>query len=313
MKASQQNARNGLKTLFGSSLYQVAIPEEFAGKTYGQLFNHYCNEGGLCIGLLRGTWSQLTFGPNSNRMPYVYTNPSASTLLYKCDKVFILSQQILTSYKASVKVCLSLLLPFISLSLWLDLSVSLSLSLFSLSLSLCLSLSLSLSGLTSLSLSLSVSLSLFVSLLPLQDILEAFRFANSLTAKKKKKAMSDLHSAMQSDLGEISSAQKSLERSLSNLTVDLVKRFDDMIQLQNNLNFMQSYPSDAAPSSTGGGGEGGSSSSLLSTNSQMGATGGGAGAGGVPLERSVSRTRITEEIQRRTMLKKSGSSGKGLS
>jgi hypothetical protein len=118
---------------------------------------------------------------------------------------------------------------------------------------------------------------------------------------------------MQSDLGEISSAQKSLERSLSNLTVDLVKRFDDMIQLQNNLNFMQSYPSDAAPSSTGGGGEGGSSSSLLSTNSQMGATGGGAGAGGVPLERSVSRTRITEEIQRRTMLKKSGSSGKGLS
>jgi hypothetical protein len=144
MKASQQNARNGLKTLFGSSLYQVAIPEEFAGKTYGQLFNHYCNEGGLCIGLLRGTWSQLTFGPNSNRMPYVYTNPSASTLLYKCDKVFILSQQILTSYKASVKVCLSLLLPFISLSLWLDLSVSLSLSL-SVSVSLWLDLSVSLS------------------------------------------------------------------------------------------------------------------------------------------------------------------------
>jgi hypothetical protein len=168
--------------------------------------------------------------------------------------------------------------------------------------------------LTSLSLSLSVSLSLFVSLLPLQDILEAFRFANSLTAKKKKKAMSDLHSAMQSDLGEISSAQKSLERSLSNLTVDLVKRFDDMIQLQNNLNFMQSHPSDAAPSSTGGGGGGGgSSSSLLSNNSQLGATGGGAGAGGVPLERSVSRTRITEEIQRRTNLKKSGSSGQGLS
>jgi hypothetical protein len=110
--------------------------------------------------------------------------------------------------------------------------------------------------------------------------------------------MTDLHSAMQSDLGEISSAQKSLERSLSTFTVDLVKKFDDLTQLQNNLNSIRT----AAGVPLGGGGAGG----MVDPES------GGGGGGGGSIERSASRTRITEEVQRRTMLKKSGSSGKSL-
>ena len=104
LNENQKNVRNGLKSLYGSSLYQIPLPEGFAGKTYGQLFNYYANDGGLCIGILRGIWTGMTLGPNSNRMPYVFTNPPSDMHLYKCDKVFILSQKILTSYKTTIKV-----------------------------------------------------------------------------------------------------------------------------------------------------------------------------------------------------------------
>jgi hypothetical protein len=122
--------------------------------------------------------------------------------------------------------------------------------------------------------------------------MEAFRMANSVAAKKKKKALNDIHTSLQADLGDITAAQKSLERSLSNLTVDLVKRFDDMIQLQNNLNSVQqsaaSHPTDLHHFSAAS-----SFASSQRTNTPS------------PVERSVSRSRITEEIQRRTQLKKS--------
>jgi hypothetical protein len=134
--------------------------------------------------------------------------------------------------------------------------------------------------------------------------MEAFRMANSATAAKKKKKANDIHASLQADLGDITSAQKSLERSLSNLTVDLVKRFDDMIQLQNNLNFIQALPSASSASS--------GDLNLLHANA---ASGSGSVAHHTQrahtpsptaaMERTISRTRITEEIQRRTQLKKS--------
>lgn len=120
--------------------------------------------------------------------------------------------------------------------------------------------------------------------------MEAFRIANNAAAKKKKNGFNNVNSSLQADLGEITSAQKSLEKSLSNLTVDLVKRFDDMVQLQNNLNSVLSTDvhSTAASASS-------SSNNRTNTPSPIGAH---------SLERSISRSRIAEEIQKRTQLKK---------
>ena len=102
---TESNRSNvGLKSLSGSSLYQVAVPEGFAGRSYGKLFDYFAAKDCLCIGLLRGIYSNMTVGPCSNRMPYVYTNPSPVTKLYKCDKVFVLSQRVLTSSRTSIKV-----------------------------------------------------------------------------------------------------------------------------------------------------------------------------------------------------------------
>merc|ERR1712000_60496 len=99
----QQNSRSmmGMKSLIGSSLYQVPVPPEFAKKTYGELFHHFAMKDGLCIGLLRGVFSGLTVGPCSNRMEYVFTNPSRDTRLFKNGRVFVLSQRVLTSSKST--------------------------------------------------------------------------------------------------------------------------------------------------------------------------------------------------------------------
>ena len=75
-----------------SSMYQIPLPKCMIGKTYGQLF-HYLGENGILpISLYRG------IDDNSiNIMPYVFTNPPKAARLYACDKVFVLSQQELTS------------------------------------------------------------------------------------------------------------------------------------------------------------------------------------------------------------------------
>ena len=119
--------------------------------------------------------------------------------------------------------------------------------------------------------------------------MEAFRMANNAAAKKKNGFNDVSSSSLQADLGEITSAQKSLEKSLSNLTVDLVKRFEDMVQLQNNLNSILSTDTAASGVSTS------SSSNRTNTPSPIGSN---------SLERSISRSRIAEEIQKRTQLKK---------
>jgi hypothetical protein len=43
------------------------------------------------LGLLRGVFETTGTGPKSNRVPYVFTNPTKDTELFACDKVFVLS------------------------------------------------------------------------------------------------------------------------------------------------------------------------------------------------------------------------------
>lgn len=124
--------------------------------------------------------------------------------------------------------------------------------------------------------------------------------------------MNDLHNTIKSDLTEITTAQKSLEKSLSNLSVDLIKRFEDMIELHNNLNFIQTIPSNDGTNlnnfgnRNGDGTNSGSNSNrvtpvkdLLNNHRDHRDT--------HTIERTPSRSRIAEELQRRTVLKKSAS------
>lgn len=97
----------GLKSISGSSLYQIPIPSKFHMKTYGQVFDHYAREDCICIALFRGLPDGSTIGPCANRLPYVYTNPSITTVVYRWDCIFILSQKVLTSTNSSIKVFFS--------------------------------------------------------------------------------------------------------------------------------------------------------------------------------------------------------------
>jgi hypothetical protein len=106
LSEKSQSRGLGLKAISGSSLYQIPIPDGFHMKTYGQLFEFYAKDDNICIALLRGLAEGTTVGPTLNRLPYVYTNPPVSAVVYRWDRVFILSQKVLTSTKASVKVTL---------------------------------------------------------------------------------------------------------------------------------------------------------------------------------------------------------------
>eukprot|EP01039_Chlorochromonas_danica_P003715 gene3715-4064_t len=86
-----------------SCLYQIAVPPPDNGnggevKTYGQLFEALAGRGILPLGLLRGTFAHLSLGPRSNRTNYVVTNPSPSTELFSCDRIFVLSPWPLRSH-----------------------------------------------------------------------------------------------------------------------------------------------------------------------------------------------------------------------
>jgi hypothetical protein len=59
--------------------------------------------------LRRGTFNGTVFGPNQNKMPYVYTNPTKETTLYKCDKIFCLS---LTPIQQKENINMKVLLHF---------------------------------------------------------------------------------------------------------------------------------------------------------------------------------------------------------
>lgn len=94
----------GIQSIVGSSLYQIPIPDNIEEKTYGGVFNALAKEGILPIGLLRGVFNNMNIGPKANKMSYVYTNPSSATEVFSCDRVFVLSQKVLTGSKSSIKV-----------------------------------------------------------------------------------------------------------------------------------------------------------------------------------------------------------------
>jgi hypothetical protein len=87
----RMSSSNRLLKLESSCLYQMSIPENLDPKTYGALYHHLSLQGIIPLGLLRGIIPSLNMGRKSNKLPYVYTNPSKDTELYTCDKVFVLS------------------------------------------------------------------------------------------------------------------------------------------------------------------------------------------------------------------------------
>jgi hypothetical protein len=96
--------KGGVNNIRGSALYQISVPEKLDTKTYGSLSHELATRGILPLGLLRGVFSNMSVGARSNKMPYVYTNPSKDTELFSCDKVFVLSQKVLSSTLSSDEV-----------------------------------------------------------------------------------------------------------------------------------------------------------------------------------------------------------------
>jgi hypothetical protein len=96
--------KGGVNNIRGSALYQISVPEKLETKTYGCLSQELASRGILPLGLLRGVFSNMSVGARSNKMPYVYTNPSKDTELFSCDKVFVLSQTVLSSTLSSEEV-----------------------------------------------------------------------------------------------------------------------------------------------------------------------------------------------------------------
>lgn len=80
-------------------MYQIPIPKEFVGKSYGELFNYFVGKGTLCMGLYRGANST-----SINRLPYVFTNPDKRAIVKKADVAFVLSQKEILVSEESEKV-----------------------------------------------------------------------------------------------------------------------------------------------------------------------------------------------------------------
>jgi hypothetical protein len=90
-KPSLARLKSDVRTIEGSCLYQISLPENLPKKTYGALYQHLAQNGMVPLGIYRGIFSNMNIGPKSNRMPYVFTNPSKDTELYSCDRVFVLA------------------------------------------------------------------------------------------------------------------------------------------------------------------------------------------------------------------------------
>eukprot|EP01038_Epipyxis_sp_PR26KG_P006416 gene6416-8833_t len=104
--------------LVGSNMYQISIPQEFfndeddsditanndknitkssksnakvINKRYSELFRYLTKQKMIPLGLLRGVIPSIGMGLKANKSPYVYTNPHKNSIVYECDKVFVLS------------------------------------------------------------------------------------------------------------------------------------------------------------------------------------------------------------------------------
>jgi hypothetical protein len=109
----QQKGKSRLSSIKGSYLYQIPLPESMESKTYGALYEYLSKQDIIPLGLLRGTFNSLILGPMANKLPYVYANPSKDTVLYSCDKVFVLSMKpVGVNPNQGVKVINALYKPF---------------------------------------------------------------------------------------------------------------------------------------------------------------------------------------------------------
>jgi hypothetical protein len=71
-----------------SHLFSICVPGKFHRKTFGELFLHLVGNHIIPLGLRRAVGSGA--GEMMNKDPYVYTAPTASTIVYRGDSVFIL-------------------------------------------------------------------------------------------------------------------------------------------------------------------------------------------------------------------------------
>mmetsp|Transcript_35513 Transcript_35513/g.56844 ORF Transcript_35513/g.56844 Transcript_35513/m.56844 type:complete len:1108 (+) Transcript_35513:2139-5462(+) len=100
-----------------SNLYQVEIPHRYVGKTYGELLTFLTKKRfTVPLGLYRdgGVEGMNSTGSHGNTLPYVFTNPPPSSIVFENDLVFVLSldppsvevkdrtEQILAELKAKV-------------------------------------------------------------------------------------------------------------------------------------------------------------------------------------------------------------------
>eukprot|EP01039_Chlorochromonas_danica_P002121 gene2121-2315_t len=89
IRAQYTSRVNSIK---GSCLYQIAIPDNLGGNTYGALYQHLSVQGMIPLGLLRGTKEKGdSFQPSASESSFVFTNPPKDTILASCDRVFVLS------------------------------------------------------------------------------------------------------------------------------------------------------------------------------------------------------------------------------
>ncbi len=95
--ASRKLGNRVVNASAGSSIYKIDLPEKLESQTYGALMKNLAAKGILAIGLLRGLIHKSDIGPKANSMVYVYTNPNVNTEVYSCDRVFVLSQTVLSS------------------------------------------------------------------------------------------------------------------------------------------------------------------------------------------------------------------------
>ena len=94
-----------------SFLYQIDIPFEFNGSTYGDLWNHLASQNIIALGLLRSRCSSSDddndygYGYDEDGLPnscFVFTNPQRHSDIIQGDKVFVLSQSPLGSEYSTV-------------------------------------------------------------------------------------------------------------------------------------------------------------------------------------------------------------------
>ena len=72
----------GLKS---SNFWQTDIPEKFINKTFGELYDEFCENNLVILGLYRLP------GARDNNTAYIYTKPKTETIITHRDKVFVLA------------------------------------------------------------------------------------------------------------------------------------------------------------------------------------------------------------------------------